>query len=121
MSGTKAPRTLFVTGGMSGLGKALATIHRQPEKDWSVASLAKEVGMSRSGFSARFSVLVDEPVAHYLTNLRMQLAHRQLMQTSDSLEKIAQRVGYNSEPAFNRAFKRVMGLPPGAVRKGGAG
>ena len=100
------------------IGKALATIHRQPEKDWSVASLAKQVGMSRSGFSARFSALVDEPVLHYLTNLRMQLAHRQILQTSDSLAKIAQRIGYNSEPAFNRAFKRVMGMPPGAVRKG---
>jgi AraC-like DNA-binding protein len=100
------------------IGKALATIHRQPEKDWSVASLAKEIGMSRSGFSARFSALVGEPVLQYLTNLRMQLARRQILQTSDSLAKIAQRIGYNSEPAFNRAFKRVMGMPPGAVRKG---
>lgn len=100
------------------IGKALATIHRQPEKDWSVASLARETGMSRSGFSARFTSLVGEPVLHYLTNLRMQLAHRQILQTSDTLAKIAQRVGYNSEAAFNRAFKRVMGMPPGAVRKG---
>lgn len=99
------------------IGKALATIHRQPEKDWSVASLARETGMSRSGFSARFTALVGEPVLHYLTNLRMQLAHRQILQTSDSLAKIAQRIGYHSEPAFNRAFKRVMGMPPGAVRK----
>ena len=103
------------------IGKALATIHRQPEKDWSVASLGKEIGMSRSGFSARFSALVGESVLQYLTNLRMQLAHRQILQTSDSLAKIAQRIGYNSEPAFNRAFKRVMGTPPGAVRKGAQG
>jgi AraC-like DNA-binding protein len=103
------------------IGKALATIHRKPEKDWTVASLAKEIGMSRSGFSARFSDLVGEPVLHYLTNLRMQLAHRQILQTSDTLAKIAQRIGYNSEPAFNRAFKRVMGMPPGAVRKESAG
>ena len=103
------------------IGKALAAIHRQPEKDWSVASLAKEIGMSRSGFSARFSALVGEPVLHYLTNLRMQLARQEIVRTSDSLAKIAQRVGYNSEPAFNRAFKRVMGMPPGAVRKEGAG
>jgi AraC-like DNA-binding protein len=73
--------------------------------------------MSRSGFSARFSDLVGESVLHYLTNLRMQLAHREILQTSDTLAKIAQRIGYNSEPAFNRAFKRVMGMPPGAVRK----
>jgi AraC-like DNA-binding protein len=77
--------------------------------------------MSRSGFSARFSDLVGEPVLHYLTNLRMQLARRQILQTSDTLAKIAQRIGYNSEPAFNRAFKRVMGMPPGAVRKESAG
>jgi len=100
------------------IGKALAIIHRQPEANWSVASLAREIGMSRSGFSARFSTLVGEPVVHYLTNLRMQLANQQLLQTSDSLAKISQRVGYNSEPAFNRAFKRVIGMPPGAVRKG---
>lgn len=100
------------------IGKALAIIHRQPEVNWSVASLAREIGMSRSGFSARFSTLVGESVLHYLTNLRMQLANQQLLQTSDSLAKIAQRVGYNSEPAFNRAFKRVIGIPPGAVRKG---
>jgi AraC-like DNA-binding protein len=103
------------------IGKALANIHRQPEKDWSVASLAKEIGMSRSGFSARFSALVGEPVLQYLTNLRMQLARRQILQTSDSLAKIAQQIGYNSEPAFSRAFKRVMGTSPGAVRKGGSG
>ena len=103
------------------IGKALATIHRIPEKDWTVASLAKEIGMSRSGFSARFSDLVGEPVLHYLTSLRMQLARRQILQTSDTLAKIAQRIGYNSEPAFNRAFKRVMGMPPGAVRKGRSG
>lgn len=99
------------------IGKALAIIHRHPEVDWSVASLARETGMSRSGFSARFSRLVGEPVLHYLTSLRMQLANRELLQTSDSLAKIADRVGYHSEPAFNRAFKRVIGIPPGAVRK----
>ena len=101
------------------IGTALSIIHRHPEKNWSVASLAKEIGMSRSGFSARFTALVGESVLHYLTSLRMQLAHRQIMQTSDSLAKIAYQIGYNSEPAFNRAFKRIMGTPPGAVRKSG--
>ncbi|MDH3762362.1 MAG: AraC family transcriptional regulator [Gammaproteobacteria bacterium] len=99
------------------IGKAMSLMHRQPERDWRVDSLAREVGMSRSGFSARFTALVGEPVLRYLTGLRMQLAHRELRQTSDTLVKIAERVGYKSEPAFNRAFKRVVGMAPGAVRK----
>ena len=99
------------------IGKAMSLMHRQPGQDWRVASLAREVGMSRSGFSARFTALVGESVLQYLTGLRMQLAHRELRQTPDSLAKIAERVGYQSEPAFNRAFKRVVGMPPGAVRK----
>ncbi|MBT8436158.1 MAG: AraC family transcriptional regulator [Gammaproteobacteria bacterium] len=99
------------------IGKAMSLMHRQPERDWRVDSLAREVGMSRSGFSARFTALVGESVLQYLTGLRMQLAHRELRQTPDTLARIAERVGYRSEPAFNRAFKRVMGMPPGAVRK----
>lgn len=99
------------------IGKAMSLMHRQPERDWRVQSLAREIGMSRSGFSARFTRLVGEPVLHYLTSLRMQLAHRELRETSDTLAQIAERVGYHSEPAFNRAFKRVVGMPPGAVRK----
>jgi AraC-like DNA-binding protein len=99
------------------IGKAMSLMHRQPERDWRVASLAREVGMSRSGFSARFSALVGESVLQYLTALRMQLAHRELRRTTDTLARIAERVGYQSEPAFNRAFKRVVGMPPGAVRK----
>ena len=99
------------------IGKAMSLMHRQPEHDWRVESLAREAGMSRSGFSARFTSMVGEPVVQYLTSLRMQLAYRELRETSDTLVKIAERVGYQSEPAFNRAFKRVVGMPPGAVRK----
>lgn len=101
------------------IGKAMSLMHRHPEHDWRVESLAREAGMSRSGFSARFSTLVGEPVLHYLTSLRMRLAHRELCETSDTLAKIAERVGYQSEPAFNRAFKRVVGIPPGTLRKQG--
>jgi len=101
------------------IGMAMSLMHRHPEHDWRVASLAREIGMSRSGFSARFSKLVGESVLHYLTSLRIRLAHRELRETSDTLAKIAERVGYQSEPAFNRAFKRVVGIPPGAVRKHG--
>lgn len=99
------------------IGKAMSLMHRQPARDWRVETLAREIGMSRSGFSARFTSLVGESVHRYLTGLRMQLAHRELRETSDTLARIAERVGYQSEPAFNRAFKRVVGMPPGAVRK----
>ena len=99
------------------IGKAMSLMHRRPEHDWRVETLAREIGMSRSGFAARFTLLVGEPVLQYLTGLRMRYAHRELRRTSDTLARIAERVGYRSEPAFNRAFKRVMGMPPGAVRK----
>lgn len=98
------------------VGQALATMHREPEKNWTVASLAKEAGMSRSGFSARFTSLVGESAKRYLTHWRMQLARARLMQTSDSLAVLAERLGYQSEAAFCRAFKRVFGVPPGSVR-----
>jgi AraC-like DNA-binding protein len=99
------------------IGKAMSLMHRQPERDWRVETLARGAGMSRSGFSARFTSLAGEPALQYLTGLRMQLAHRELRETSDTLATIAARVGYRSEPAFNRAFKRVVGMAPGALRK----
>lgn len=98
------------------IGKALSAIHRQPEKDWTVALLAKEVGMSRSGFSARFTALVGESAKRYLTQWRMQIARAQLMETSDSLAVLSERLGYQSEAAFCRAFKRIFGVPPGSFR-----
>jgi len=98
------------------VGRALAAIHRQPENPWTIASLAKEVSMSRSGFSARFTRLVGESAMRYLTQWRMQLARAQLMETSDSLAVLAKRLGYQSEAAFSRAFKRVFGVSPGSVR-----
>lgn len=98
------------------VGRALAAIHRQPEKDWTVDSLAKEVGMSRSGFSARFTHLVGESAKHYLTHWRMQLARAQLRGTKDTLTILADRFGYQSEAAFCRAFKRVFGVSPGSIR-----
>jgi len=99
------------------VGRALASIHRTPEHDWTVASLAKEVGMSRSTFSARFTDLVGEPAMHYLTSWRMQLARMHLQETSDPLSIVASRVGYQSDAAFCRAFKRMFGVPPGSLRQ----
>ena len=72
--------------------------------------------MSRSGFSARFTDLVGESAMRYLTHWRMQLARTQLLETSEPLSVIAGGVGYESEAAFSRAFKRVFGVPPGSVR-----
>ena len=98
------------------VGKALAAIHREPEKYWTVDSLAKEVGMSRSGFSARFTQRVGESAKRYLTHWRMQLARAQLKETPDTLVVLAERFGYQSEAAFCRAFKRVFGVSPGSIR-----
>ena len=102
------------------VGRALTAIHREPEREWTVASLAKEAGMSRSAFSARFTDLVGESAVRYLTQWRMQLACTHLRETSEPLSVLAGRLGYQSEAAFCRAFKRVFGVPPGSVRRAGA-
>jgi AraC-like DNA-binding protein len=99
------------------VGRALAAIHRAPGKPWSVASLAKEAGMSRSAFSARFTDLVGEPAMRYLTQWRMQLARTRLQESSDSISIVASELGYQSEAAFCRAFRRVLGGPPGSLRR----
>lgn len=99
------------------VGRALALIHRAPERQWSVASLAQEVGMSRSAFSARFTDLAGEPAMRYLAHWRMQLARMHLRQTSEPLSVVARRFGYRSEAAFCRAFKRAFGVPPGNARQ----
>jgi AraC-like DNA-binding protein len=98
------------------IGRALAAIHRAPQQAWRVAELAQSVGMSRSAFSSRFTQLVGSPVMRYLTHWRLQLARTHLRETSDPLARIAERVGYESEAAFCRAFKRMFGVPPGRVR-----
>jgi AraC-like DNA-binding protein len=98
------------------IGRALAAIHRTPEHAWSVAELAQDVGMSRSAFSARFTQLVGDSVMRYLTRWRLQLARTYLRETSDPLARIAERIGYESQAAFCRAFKRMFAAPPGSVR-----
>ncbi len=99
------------------IGRALALIHRTPERDWSVAMLAKESGMSRSAFSARFTDLVGTPAMRYLAQWRLQLARAHLQETSEPLSVLAGRFGYQSEAAFCRAFKRMFGAPPGSLRR----
>lgn len=98
------------------IGRALAHIHGDPARAWTVASLAAEVAMSRSAFAARFTELVGEPVMHYLARWRMHLALTQLKEEGTSLGELATRLGYQSEAAFSRAFKRFIGVSPGAVR-----
>ena len=99
------------------IGRALSAIHRDPARDWTVAMLASEIGMSRSALSARFSELVGESVKHYITNWRMQLARDELLTSTQTLAVLAEKYGYQSEAAFSRAFKRVFGASPGSVRK----
>ena len=100
------------------LGRALAVIHRNPEMEHTLVSLAACAGMSRSLFAARFTQMLGEPAMRYLTQWRMKLAHRRLQETSEPLSVLAAEVGYQSEAAFCRAFKREFGMPPGAVRQG---
>jgi AraC-like DNA-binding protein len=102
------------------IGRALGLIHRQPERAWSVASLADELAMSRSAFAARFTELAGEPVMQYVTRWRMQVAHDALESEGATVAELAARLGYRSEAAFARAFKRVTGVAPGAVRRGAA-
>ena len=95
-------------------GPALLHIHRQPTNDWTVASLAASVSMSRSAFSARFSEQVGESAMQYVTRWRMHIAGIWLRDTNTTAAECGSKLGYNSEAAFSRAFKRVMGKPPGA-------
>ena len=101
------------------IGRALALIHRDPTRAWTVASLARELAMSRSAFAARFTQLVDQPAMQYLTRWRMQLAHHALQTEGATVAEVATRLGYQSEAAFARAFKRVTGVAPGVVKRGG--
>jgi len=98
------------------IGRALSLIHRDPARAWTVASLAEELAMSRSAFAARFTELVGEPAMQYVTRWRMQVAHEALRSDGATVAELAGRLGYRSEAAFARAFKRVIGVPPGAVK-----
>lgn len=99
------------------IGMAITNIHRRPENAWTVASLASQVGMSRSTFAARFTQLVGEPPLRYVARSRALKATRYLRTSDEKLSEIARRVGYESEIALSRAFRRFMGTSPGAYRK----
>jgi len=99
------------------IGRAISLIHADPARPWTVAALAGELAMSRSAFAARFTELVNEPAMQYVTRWRMQVARDWLHQDGATVATIANRLGYQSEAAFSRAFKRVVGISPGAVRR----
>lgn len=99
------------------IGRAILLIQREPAKTWTVASLADELAMSRSAFAARFKTLVGESPMQYLTQWRMNMALTWLKEESLPLSTMAERLGYQSEAAFSRAFKRCIGVSPGAVRR----
>lgn len=110
------------TGWLAGLrdrfvGKALALMHERPDHAWSVDELAREVGLSRSALHERFVQYLGHPPMHYLASWRIQLGSRLLRESNRNVATIALDVGYDSEAAFSRAFKRVVGMPPAAWRK----
>lgn len=100
------------------IGRALARLHRDPAHDWSLASLAEAAHMSRSAFAARFAELVGQPPMQYLARWRMQQALARLQGSDIAIAELAGQLGYESEAAFSRAFKRLLGISPGAARRG---
>jgi AraC-like DNA-binding protein len=99
------------------IGRALALLHARPTQQWTAESLALEVGMSRSVFADRFTSLVGQPPMQYLTLWRMHVAAQQLREGRASVAQVGFAVGYESEAAFSRAFKRQFGTSPGTFRK----
>jgi AraC-like DNA-binding protein len=99
------------------IGRALAALHARPTEGWTAESLALEVGMSRSVFAERFTSLVGQPPIYYLTLWRMHVAAQHLREGRGSVAQIAFQVGYESEAAFSRAFKREFGTSPGIWRR----
>ena len=110
------------TGWLAGVrdavvGRALAALHRDPSHPWSVAELARQAGASRTILAERFMHFLGEPPMSYLANWRLQLGARMLETTRHTVNQVAAEVGYESEAAFNRAFKREFGLPPARYRR----
>jgi AraC-like DNA-binding protein len=99
------------------IGRALGLMHAQPARDWSAEGLAEEIGMSRSGFAEKFGALVGKAPMQYLTYWRMHLAARRLRESREAVAQVGYAVGYESEAAFSRAFKREFGKGPGEWRR----
>ena len=99
------------------IGRALSLIHEKPAEAWTLERLSEEAGLSRSSLHERFVHFIGQPPMHYLAQWRMQVASGLLRDTSAKLVAVALDVGYESEAAFSRAFKRAAGMSPGAWRK----
>jgi len=110
------------TGWLAGLrdrhvSRALALMHRDITHSWTVDELGREVGLSRSALAERFTRLIGEAPMHYLANWRMQVAAQKLRNNTESLANVASTVGYESEAAFSRAFKKAFGTAPATWRR----
>jgi AraC-like DNA-binding protein len=117
VAGLPEQQTGWLAGARDPLvGKSLRLLHGRVAHPWTIADLAKEVGISRSALVERFTRYLSEPPMTYLTRWRLQLAAQSLERTSRGVAEIAADVGYESEAAFNRAFKREFGKPPGRYR-----
>lgn len=102
------------------IGRVLAAIHLDPGRDWSVPGLARMMGVSRSGFAERFAAVVGETPARYVAQVRMHQARLWLVRDRLKISIVARRMGYESDAAFSRAFKRIIGVAPGQLRLDGA-
>jgi AraC-like DNA-binding protein len=101
------------------VSRALSLLHGRLAHPWTVDELGREVGLSRSALADRFTRLIGEPPMHYLARWRIQVAAQQLRNSDTPLVRIAEQVGYDSEAAFSRAFKKVLGAPPASWRRQG--
>ena len=99
------------------IGEALALLHKNPAHPWTIANLAHQVGVSRTRFAERFRHFLGEPPMAYLARWRLKLAAEMLMSSDANVGEIAAEVGYASEAAFNRVFKREFGCPPAQFRR----
>jgi AraC-like DNA-binding protein len=102
------------------IGGALASMHRDSSRQWTIASLAAGANLSRSAFAERFTSLVGTPPMSYLTTWRLDQARSELIRTDQPIASVSARVGYSSEAAFSRAFRRQHGLTPGEARRSAA-
>ncbi|WP_321945586.1 AraC family transcriptional regulator [Paraburkholderia sp. J10-1] len=110
------------TGWLAGVrdryvGRALSLLHAQAAHAWTVDELARKVGLSRSALAQRFTELLGQPPMQYLARWRMQIAAHELLTSSKSMIAVAEQIGYESEAAFSRAFRREFGMPPAGWRK----
>lgn len=101
------------------IGQALALLHKEPAHPWTISNLARRVGLSRTRLAERFRHFLEETPMAYLTRWRLKLGAELLLSSEDSVAEIAEAVGYGSESAFNRAFKREFEFPPAQFRRKG--